>query len=634
MRFCYLVLAVLTLLPTSISAAEIEELEEIKVTTARDVLTADNIPGSLSVFTEKEIKKKQHQTLEDMLRGELGMDVVQSGSNGSQTSIFMRGAGSTSTLMIIDGVEANLGTTGAWDFGDLTLDNVERVEILRGPQSIQWGANAVGGVINITTKKGKGKPTHSLSFEGGSHKTFRESLRSSGSINKFDYSVSASLLTSSGFSTLNKRSGGGEDDGTINKTLSTRLGYDFNPDTRLEFIGRYTKSHDETDSINGEGPIGENFGLNKDLEGTFNNIDDLIVSMPLQKNFGSWWNLKLTPSIAYNRALTVDETENDGILNRTYTLEMQNNIELNRNFSVLFGGEYQKKFGINIGGSGGSEGYTKWNGNEALFLQGIYELPGQLALTAGFRQDWNTTWDETTTEKFEASYQFPKASTKLHAAYATGFRAPSFNNLFAPKLPCCAKSSNESLLPEEIQSSEVGIKQDLMGERVKLGITFFYSEIKNFIQSGPGPNFVQDNFGEFHSQGLETSIDLDLPRDYSLSIHHTWNDHYLFEKTKSNHYQPGTRRPKHKLNANLSHNWDNGIESVVGLFIRGRAKGFDAANETPAFGTVRTALSYQYEKNIKLTARLENILDARALEVGGFGYPGRSGYVGFVYTFN
>ena len=146
--------------------------------------------------------------------------------------------------------------------------------------------------------------------------------------------------------------------------------------------------------------------------------------------------------------------------------------------------------------------------------------------------------------------------------------------------------------------------------------------------------FITTNFGEFHSQGLETSIDLDLPRDYSLSIHHTWNDHYLFEKTKSNHYQPGTRRPKHKLNANLSHNWDNGIESVVGLFIRGRAKGFDAANETPAFGTVRTALSYQYDKNIKLTARLENILDARALEVGGFGYPGRSGYVGFGYTFN
>jgi len=626
MYFYYLILAVLILLPTGISAAEIEELKEIKVTTARDILTAENIPGSLTVFTEKEIKKKQHQTLEDMLRGELGMDVVQSGSNGAQTSIFMRAAGSTSTLMIIDGVETNLATTGAFDFGDLTLDNIERVEILRGPQSIQWGANAAGGVINVTTKKGKGKPTHSLSIEAGSYKTFRESLRSSGSINKFDYSVSASLLTSQGFSTLNKRSGGGEDDGTVNKTLSTRLGYDFNPDTCLEFISRYTKSQDETDNINGE-------GSGTDVEGYFNNIDDILISMPFRKSFGSWWNLKLTPSFTYNRALTVSDAENDGILNRTYTLEMQNNIELNRHFSVLFGGEYQNKQGFNIGGSGGAEGYAKWNDNEALFLQGIYELPGHLALTAGFRQDWNTHWDETTTEKFEASYQFPETSTKLHAAYATGFRAPTFNDLYAPPIAGWTKTSNENLIPEEIASTEVGIKQNFMDERVKLGVTFFYSEIKNFIQSH-GSTFITTNFGEFHSQGLETSIDLDLPPGYSLSIHHTWNDHYLFEKTKSTHYQPGTRRPKHKLNANLSHRWNNGVESVVGLFIRGRAKGWNADNETPAFGTLRTALSYQYDKNIKLTSRLENILDARALEVGGFGYPGRSGYVGFVYTFN
>ena len=632
MQLYYLVLGLFFMFSSNASAVE---LETIKVTSSRDILTADNIPGSLSVFTEKEIKKKQHQTLGDMLRGELGIDVVQSGSNGSQTSIFMRGAGSTSTVLIVDGVEANLGTTGAFDFGDLTLNNVERIEVLRGPQSLQWGANAVGGVINITTKRGKGEPTHSLSFEGGSYKTFRESLRSSGSIEKFDYSVSASLLTSSGFSSLNKRSGGEEDDGTVNKTLSTRLGYDFNPDTRIEFIGRYTKSQDETDSINGEGPVSENFGLNKDLKGTFNNIDDLIVSIPFKKNFGSRWNLKLTPSMAYNRALTVAETENDGILNRTYTLDMQNNIQLHPNVSFLFGGEYQKKFGTNIGGSGGSEGYRKWNDNEALFLQGIYELPWDVLLTAGFRQDWNTTWGGTTTEKVEINIPFPSISTTVHAAYATGFRAPSLNNLFAPKLPCCAKSSNESLLPEEIKGSEIGIKQDLMNERVKLGITYFYSEIKNFIQSGPAPNFVQDNFGEFHSQGLETSIDLKLPHEFSFSIHHTWNDHYLFEKTKANHYRPGTRRPKHKLIANLYHNWDKGIESVVGLFIRSKGEGHRfPPSGTPAFGTVRTALSYQYDKNIKLTARLENILDARALEVGGFGYSGRAGYAGFIYTFN
>ncbi|SVB35993.1 uncharacterized protein METZ01_LOCUS188847, partial [marine metagenome] len=454
MQLYYLVFGLFFMFSSSVSAVE---LETIKVTSSRGTLTAENIPASLSVFTEKEIKKKKFFTVEDLLRGELGLDVVQSGSHGASTSIFMRGAGSTSTLVIIDGVEVNAATTGSFDSGDLTVDNIERVEVLRGPQSIQWGANAVGGVINIITKKGKGTPTHTLSFEGGSYRTFRESLRSSGSFDKVDYSLSASLLTSRGFSTLNERSGGSEEDGTVNKTLSTRLGYDFNSDTRQEFMGRYTKSHDETDSINGEGPPAENWGLNKDMIGTFNNVDDLILSAPFQKDFGRRWNLKITPSFFYNRALTVNDAENDGVINRTYTLDMQNNIELHPNFSVLFGAEYQNKRGENIGGSGGGEGYKKWNDNEALFLQGIYELPGRVVLTAGFRQDWNTTWDETTTEKVEASYQVPNTSTTLHAAYATGFRAPSFNDLYAPPAAGWTKTSNESLLPEEIKGSEIGV---------------------------------------------------------------------------------------------------------------------------------------------------------------------------------
>ena len=105
-------------------AAEIEELEEIKVKSSRDTLTTKNFPGSLTIFTEEEIKTKQHQTVEDLLRGELGLDVVQSGGQGQSTSIFMRGQTSKSTLVIIDGVRVNPNTAGLFDFGDLTLENI------------------------------------------------------------------------------------------------------------------------------------------------------------------------------------------------------------------------------------------------------------------------------------------------------------------------------------------------------------------------------------------------------------------------------------------------------------------------------------------------------------------------------
>ena len=621
---------ILTLLIVSLGqnlfAEEIEELNEIKVTSSRDILTAENFPGSLTVFTEKEIEKKQHQTVEDLLRGELGLDVAQSGSQGSQTSIFMRGQGSTSTLVIIDGIQVNSNTAGLFDFGDLMLDNIERIEVLRGPQSIQWGADAVGGVINIITKKGKGSPTHALSFEGGSFETFRQSVRSSGAINNFDYSLSASLLQSAGISSLNEKSGGTEKDGYSNKTLSTRLGYDFSPETRIEFNGRYTKSNDEFDDVSGQ----EN-SFNKDNNNS-NNIDTYYFSAPIITNFGGWWNIKLTPTVLYEDAFTIASSENDKIINRSYTVDLQNNMDLNRDFSVLWGAEYEHKEGVNVGGNQYGDGYHESTDNEAFFLQGIYEFQNLLVVTAGFRHDINSAFDEATTYKFEAGYRFAKTNTKLHTAFSKGFRAPSFNNLFAPPATGGTRTSNPSLQPEVIKSFEVGVKQDLLDKRIRLGLTFFNSVTHNFIQSNA--SFVQENFGKFNSKGLETEVDIMLPYHLSLSMRHTWNDHALEEKTKSTDHQPGTRRPKHKFNANLTHNWNNKLDSLVGIFARSSAKGFDALNETKGFATVRAAFAYKYSKHLKLTLRAENLLDKDYVEVGGFGTAGISGYGGFVYSFN
>ena len=129
-------------------------------------------------------------------------------------------------------------------------------------------------------------------------------------------------------------------------------------------------------------------------------------------------------------------------------------------------------------------------------------------------------------------------------------------------------------------------------------------------------------------------MNIKFPYHLSLSMVHTWNDHALREKTKSTDNQPGTRRPKHKFNANLTHNWNNKLESLVGVFGRSSAKGFDSLNETNGFAIVRAAFSYRYNKNIKLTLRGENLLDKDYVEVGGFGTAGMGGYAGFVYSFN
>ena len=215
---CFLIF-IMSVSFVSSTRADEETLQPIEVTAARTTLKEENKTSAVTVITQEEIKKKQHMQVQDILREQLGIQVVRSGPLGGQTSVFMRGAGSSSTLVMIDGAQVNLNTTGGFNFSNLQMDNIERIEILRGPQSTLWGADAVGGVINIVTKKGKGDPTHSIAFEAGSFGTFKETLTSSGALGKFDYSLSASRTDSEGFSSFNENRGATEEDGYGNTSL-------------------------------------------------------------------------------------------------------------------------------------------------------------------------------------------------------------------------------------------------------------------------------------------------------------------------------------------------------------------------------------------------------------------------------
>ena len=186
-----------------------QTLRKIEVSASRSNLETDNQPSSLTIITKEEIEQKKIPHVKDLLREVLGLDVVQTGPLGGITTVFMRGNNSGATLVLIDGVQVNSNSAGGFNFGILPTENIERIEILRGPQSILWGADAAGGVINIITKRGNGKPRHSLTFEGGSFATFKETLGSSGSVGNFDYSITASRTDSGGFSSADEDFGSG-----------------------------------------------------------------------------------------------------------------------------------------------------------------------------------------------------------------------------------------------------------------------------------------------------------------------------------------------------------------------------------------------------------------------------------------
>ena len=172
----------------------ITESEEIVVTATRLPIPEEDSPASISVITAEDFQEKQTRRAADALRQVPGISVAQTGAPGQLTSVFTRGLRSEHTQVLLDGIPINQGLAGLFNFADLTLDNIDRIEVVRGPQSTLYGPRALAGVIQLFTRRGHGAPTGDVFAEGGSFGTFRESFSSSGSWKEFDYSIGVSRL--------------------------------------------------------------------------------------------------------------------------------------------------------------------------------------------------------------------------------------------------------------------------------------------------------------------------------------------------------------------------------------------------------------------------------------------------------
>ncbi|MCH7651507.1 MAG: TonB-dependent receptor [Nitrospinae bacterium] len=605
-----LTICILLLPLTAFGEDNVEELRAIEITATRTSIEEENPASALTVITQEEIQQKQHMQVKDILRDQVGIGVVNVGPLGGPTGVFMRGAAPSSTLVLIDGVQVKSNTTGAFDFFNLQMDNIERIEILRGPQSTLWGADAVGGVINIVTKRGKGKPTHSLTLEGGSFATFKRTLASSGALGKFDYSASASRTDSDGFSAFNEERGGTEDDGYQNTTLSSRLGYNFLEDGRVEFIGRYTKTRSEFDGLSSPAFV---------FTDTPNHIlrnETFSLALPIQKSLAPWWDAKINTNMNYDKLDTQDPTfGNSEILSRTFTTDFQNNIEINPNLSAVFGLEYQVTNGYN-----NSNNFKLENRSYGYYFQWRFNLEDRLFLTAGLRKDDNSRFDGARTYKFEAAYKIKQWGTKLRAATSSGFRVPSVNEVLFPFF------GNPNIQPEESENWEVGFEQKLLSDRVMIGANYFNTQFENLIIFD-FVTLIAQNIGSATSKGIEAFAKIKILNNLDLIANYTWN-----QATDDTDGSLLARRPRHVFSASLHYNWSDKFNTSVTVNHRTRmASGLGVVGERTL---VRAALSYRIIENLKLTARAENLFNEKYEENFESGTAGISGYAGFVYSFN
>ena len=338
-------------LPQDEKGEQKENTEETVITPTRTKQPLKNIGSSVSVITRKDMENSKAPLLLDVLRQVPGLEVTRTQGIGGTTSLFIRGASAAQTLVFIDGVQMNSPTSGAFNFANLTTDNIERVEILRGPQSTLYGSEAIGGVVNIITKKGAGDNKVILGTEYGMHDTYRETVNVSGGNESFDYSLGGSFLKTHGISSA---SSGREKDGYENFTGSSRLGWNFMGDGRVDTTVRGTHSDFEYDAFNyGVGPVDD-----PDRRQT---TDEVLFSTKINKTFFDIWTPSFLVSVNDTELKGFDPTDESGefrIPTRVWRAEHQSDFSIFDVDTITLGYEYEALEGEN---EGKFDKQTYWN---------------------------------------------------------------------------------------------------------------------------------------------------------------------------------------------------------------------------------------------------------------------------------
>jgi vitamin B12 transporter len=591
----FLVLFFFTLISNFARAAETDEVQTLPPLVAistRVETPQEDVTTSVTVIDEKEIKQQHAETVLDALRNVPGVDVVQSGSRGNITSVFIRGSNSNQVLVLVDGMEVNSATIGLFDFAHLPTDNVEKIEILRGAGGALYGSKAVGGVINIITKKGAGPLQATLSAEGGNGATHREVLGLSGSSGALSYSLSSSYIGTDGFRV---------NDDYRNGAISARLDYELIKDGSLSAIFNMT----DTDL----GLVNDDVSCGAVDRNAREKDQHLAGRLEWQQKIFPEWDYRFSIGINQSHELFTDpdascfSSKRTLIKPRILSPQFQTNYRLGSAQLITFGfdGDLREaKF----------PGVNKSQNNQAVYLQDQMKLLDErLILVAGTRYDHNEDFGSHWTPSASAAYLFRESGTKLKASYAQGFRAPTFDDLFFPGF------SNPNLKPEVSWEINAGIEQRLWQNRGQLELIYFHREVKDLIVFKP-PNSLA-NLGQTIFDGAEVNLQTQLAFGFSLGGNYTY--------VNASDRLP--RRPKHKGNVSL--NYQAGPLNVNFIsHIIGRRPDFDpltfSSIDEGGYAKFDLASSYALSwrppgvKQLSLIGKVENLFDRKYQEAAGF----------------
>ena len=636
---------ILALFPSGLRAADDEDKtgqvlrHDIVVTATRTETPEKEVGSSLTVITGEELARTHKTSVFEALEEVLGLSAFRTGGPGATASISVRGAASEHTLFLIDGLELNdpINPSRSYDLTHLSLSQVERIEVLRGPQGLLYGSDALGGVVNVITRSGRGGPRLTLASSADTLRSLSADFGLAGSGRKADYSLALFHERTAGLSAASSAyPGNTEKDGYRNLSLAGRFGYAFRPGAELRLTVRATLARTELDNFGGPG--GDDPNSRQDygtalfraqfrrLSAGGRHEQDLSVS---------WLGARRENRNPVDDAHPADRDE--GLYRSDlFKLEWQNNFFLHPAHTLTAGLELEEEKGRSDYVSESAWGTVESRfpsvraGSAGIFLLDRWEYRDRFFVTAGVRADRHSRTGPALTFRVAPAYLLTATGTKLKASFGTGFKSPSLYQLFAPETSW-GPVGNPALRPERAAGWDAGLEQSLMKDRAVIGLTWFENTFHDLVDFDFAAGYV--NIGRARTKGLEASAKARLDGGVRLGASYT--------RLSARDEDAGTgllRRPRDKFSADLGARLTGRFDLTVTVLYVGRRLDRDFSAypyqtvTLPGYVLFDAVLTAAVNSRLELFACLDNILGARYEQVWGYGTPGFSLRTGFRYT--
>ncbi len=601
-------------------AARPFELDPVVISATRTPVPTSQLGSVVAVITPEDTVRQQLTTLAEALGGAAGTP-VRTGGIGGATSLFLRGANSSQTLVLVDGIRASDSNALYSNLvGGTSLLATDRVEVVRGPQSMVYGADAIGGAVTLTTQRGVGAGRAAVSFEGGSFATFRAGVAAQGERGANAYNVSLSGVT-----TENDRINNDFDSFTGGARFDHRVSASINVGATIRaYVGEY-------------GSPGAAVGYGADDPDNFERESNVLATVFAEVIGGDQWMGRVTLGGQDRDYQSVDPTPPYGSETTSQTkrgvLDAQASY-LGLTDHRMTGGATMEWQHFDSDGYGTPRGRTV---DVAVFAQDEWTVRDGVFVTVGGRHDEFESFGGETTGRASVAWQVVPDRLKLRASFGTGFRAPSFLELYG-RSPGGAfgYAGNPDLKPERARGGDVGFDWQAWDDRAVVSVSYFQNDYDNLINgfvpvTGRAEPYSSENIGKARTQGAELGVKVRLVEGTLFAASYTYLDaRDLTAEARL------LRRPRHAASIDLSHQL-RAFTLGLGATFAADAVDVDAVTYANIAGedyvVARLYGAWQVTERLKLTARVENLFDEEYAVVNGFPSLGIGAFAGAQWRF-